>query len=530
MTKNNYIFILITASLFFLSNVAKSQNEVKVIGSNSEFLIHQDTIAINVIGEMTHALKFENKYYVLFEQPVLKYGGYGKQWLYIFSNGQVEKMIDCPKEMKTTYLDFYVKNDSIILKPYMDKQSYSFDVNNYTWLKINETDDLIFEDDKYYVYSLDFGEWGGKTWFKDKETGVEYVTEVTTPLVNKIGTTYYLSNSFQVLKVDNPHQLTQCENDVTYEKIQNSGKYHSWYSEPKGYETIYKNDEIDYFDFKYHPYLVSSFVYNNELLHIYETDSATYLSRIVNTKIEPFKKIVDSVKFYNWHESYRCKNLNGHNELLKFKTQKENIYGLINVAENKVLTTYLVNNAELKPQIIGRIKSNNLLKNRLKTILNDFENLSLTEIESKEQAWGTFDITPNHNIGIGESMNPNNYIINANKSYLIVEDSIISNSIMYYATKKPDLIRTVTIKWEKNNSSGLDLKNKARDLFTKRYSDLKAILIQELGEPTKSTSKEKNTYTSAIWKTSNNIKIELEVILKSNYNNIEIIIYKSKTE
>ena len=63
---------------------------------------------------MTHALKFQDKYYVLFEQRVLKYGGHGKRWLCILSNGQADKVIDCPKEIIATYLDFYVKNDSII--------------------------------------------------------------------------------------------------------------------------------------------------------------------------------------------------------------------------------------------------------------------------------------------------------------------------------------------------------------------------------------------------------------------------------
>ena len=33
---------------------------------------------------MTHALEYKDKYYVLFEQRLMKYGGYGKRWLYIF--------------------------------------------------------------------------------------------------------------------------------------------------------------------------------------------------------------------------------------------------------------------------------------------------------------------------------------------------------------------------------------------------------------------------------------------------------------
>jgi hypothetical protein len=46
---------------------------------------------------------------VLFEQQLMKYGGYGKKMALHFSNNQLEKMIDCPEEIKTTY-GFYVQN------------------------------------------------------------------------------------------------------------------------------------------------------------------------------------------------------------------------------------------------------------------------------------------------------------------------------------------------------------------------------------------------------------------------------------
>lgn len=193
---------------------------------------------------MTHALEFNENYYVLFEQPVTKYGGYGKRWLCIISNNKLEKIIDCPKNMETIYLDFYVQNGQIILKPYMDQHSYIFNIKNYKWKKNNETDDLIFADSDFYVYSLDFGEWGGKTWFKDKKTGIQYVTESTTPLVNKIGNSYFSSNSFQVLKIKNPKELKKCHPDVTYENIEKTGNSHSWYSESKGDEIIYGDTNV----------------------------------------------------------------------------------------------------------------------------------------------------------------------------------------------------------------------------------------------------------------------------------------------
>ena len=525
--KRTFVILILFFTLFACNSV-ESQQKTNTINFESGFSLLQNSISISVNGEMTHALKFQDKFYVLFEQRLMKYGGYGKRWLYIFSNNQLEKVIDCPAEMKTVYLDFYVQNDSIILKPYMDKQSYHFDNTNYIWNMIDKTDDLIFEDSDFYIYSLDFGEWGGKTWFKDKKTGIQYVLESTTPLINKIDNTYYLTNSFQVLRINNPKELTKCDKDVTYENIQKTGKNYSWYSQSKGYEVVYEDENVDSFPFTYHPRIVSSFVFNNELLHIYETDTASYLSRIVNNKIQPFEKILDAAKFFNWYYSYRCKNLNSTDELLKFKTKNDQVYGLTTIKGDKIYATYLVNDTELKPQTLGKEKSNGIFENRLKSILADFKKLTLRDIESKEKKWKTFDVTPNHKIGIGDSWNPNKYDIDINKSYVVVEDSIISNSIMYYATKKTDLVRAVTINWEKTQISRIEFGNEksASEVFLTKFNDLVLILTNELGKPNSINEKKKNP--SFTWTTQNTINIEIELTRQDNYNNIRMVIYERK--
>lgn len=509
-------------------NSANSQKKNDEIIFKSDFTLVQDTISININGEMTHALKFKDKYYVLYEQRILKYGGYNKRYLCVLNTGKVERVVDCPVELETVYLDFYVKNDSIILKPYMNEQSFNLNIENYSWNKVSKTDDLIYEDSDYYIYSLNFGEWGGKTWFKDKNNGNQFVLECTTPLINKINNAYYLTNSFQVLKISNPEDLTKCDSDATYENIEKSGKNYSWHSQAKGFEVIYENKDIDDFDFSYHPNIVSSFVFKNELLHIYETETATYLSRIENNKIQPIKKILDDSFFLNWNYSYRCKNLNETNELLKFKTKNDQINGLITIDGNQIHVTYLFNKAELKPKIIGVEKSNEIFKNRLKSILANFTKLTLEEIQIMEKEWKTFEITPNHKIGIDDNWNPHNYEIDINKSYLIVEDSIISNSIMYYATKKNDLVRAITINWESTQTTSLDFENEKSEsrAFLARFNELVLILTNEFGKP--KTTKRKKKNPSLIWTMQNNIVIEIELFQQENYNNIIMEIFEQK--
>ena len=523
--KNIRVKILIIPFLFFAcTNVTNTnQKTANVINFDSGFSLYQDTIFVDIKGEMTHALKYHDKFYVLFEQRVLKYGGHGKRWLYVFANGQIERTLECPKKMDAVYWDFFVKNDSIILKQYMDDVHFYFDTLKFTWIEIDKADDLIFEDEKFYVYSLDFGEWGGKTWFKDKKTGKEYAIEATTPLVNKIDTTYYLTNSFKVLKIENPLNLNKCEDDVTYENIETSNKYYSWYSKPIGFDIVYQDTTYDYFDFSYHPRIVSSFVWQNELLHIYETDTATYIAKIESNSIKPIQKIVEKFSFYDWYYSYRCKNLKGNNELLKFRTKDEQLFGLMEIVDSKIFVHYFTNKAELKPRTQGQIKADNIFVNRLNLILADLDNLQLKTVDLSENKWGSFDITPNHKIGVGGSWNPNKYTIDTCKAYLIQEDTLISNDIIYYATKANDLVRTIIIDWEETDFMRSNREGLATEAFKRKLTFLEDCITQKAGHPIQ--NKNEKNYTEKVWQTSNRLKIELEKM--KNSNRIRMVIYKS---
>jgi hypothetical protein len=511
--------------LFLVCINATGQKTTDVINLNSSFSFYQDTIFVDIKGEMTHALKYHNKFYVLFKQSTFKYGGYEKRWLYVFANGEIEKTIDFPENLNITYLDFFVKNDSIILKPYMEKQCYYFNTQDYIWIKINKADDLIFEDEKFYIYSLDFGEWGGKTWFKDKKTGIEYVIEETTPLINKIDTTYYLTNRSIVKKIENPLMINKCDNDVTYENIKKDGKYTYWYGKPIGFDIVYEDttfDYFDYFNFSYQPHIVTSFVYQNELLHIYETNKTTYIAKIENNTIKTIQKIANDFRFYNWTYSYRCKNLNGNNELLKFQTKDEQLFGLMEVIDNNIFIHYFINRFELTPKLQGRAKADSVFINRLNLILSDMDTLQLKDVVLAELKWGSFDITPNYDMRIGGgSWNTDKYTVETGKSYLIREDSLISNSIDYYATKSNNLVRVVLFEWEETDFK-LSLGKAAKETFKKKMIFLESCITQKIGKLIENKS-EKN-YTEKIWKTSTGLIIEIENM--KNYNRIRLVIYK----
>jgi hypothetical protein len=514
---------LIIPILFLLSCTSSTKSTIIKTNIGDGFYVIQDTITCDIKGKMTHALKFHDKYYVLFEEITnSNHGGYEKRWLYIFSQGEIEKKVDFPNKLNVTYLDFFVHNDSIILKPYMDERIYTFDTLDYSWKEIKKADDLIFEDENYYVYSLDFGEWGGKTWFKDKHTGIEYELEATTPLVNKIDTTYYLTNAFKTLKIKSPLLLNKCQSEVTYENIEKNDTYTYWYGKPIGYQEIYIDTTFSYFDSSYKPSIVTSFVSQNKLLHLYETDSTTYIVEIENNSIKPIYKIAENLRFFNWSHSYRCRNQNGNNELLKFETKNKELTGLVDIVDTNVYIHYFVNKAELYPKSIGSIKANDIFTKRLNLTLNNLNKLNFKTVEQEETKLKAFDNTPNHQVGIGgDSWNSKKYNINALKSYLIQEDSLITFTTEYYGTKENNLVRIVIFEWTDTDFLKPQFIDLAKYVFKIKLSYLENFFTQRVGKALKSENKE--NYTELVWKTKNNLTIELSNM--KNFNKIMLVIY-----
>lgn len=123
---------------------------------------------------LTHAVKYKDEFYCFFEEVKRDDSRRDIKFCFVFSGtGKDLKKIEVPDDIQNTiYYDLFVKNNNVFVKTYMDSKTFYFDTQKLKWVKTKNADDLIFEDEKFYVYSLDFGEWGGKTWFKDKKTGL----------------------------------------------------------------------------------------------------------------------------------------------------------------------------------------------------------------------------------------------------------------------------------------------------------------------------------------------------------------------
>jgi hypothetical protein len=215
------IIISVITLLYVTTLYSYGQNTTN---SNGNLTINVDTININIKGRIGASVKYDGKYYCFFgtKSP---YGGSTKRLYILSENGNVEQIVDMPKIISERYYsDLFVKNDSIIVKDYYDKSSFYFDTKKSEWITINDVDDLVYEDDKFYVTYLDFGEWGGTMWFKDKKTNKEYEVASSVPIINKLNDIYYVTHGRNVIAIENPLSLKSCEPDYSYNIVANNIK------------------------------------------------------------------------------------------------------------------------------------------------------------------------------------------------------------------------------------------------------------------------------------------------------------------
>ncbi|WP_417357761.1 hypothetical protein [Flavobacterium sp.] len=283
--------------LFFTLLSCKEEKELPC-KEEKGFTIKSDTIELNIKGRSIYPLKYKGIYYSDFIEVKDEPTFIPKGTFCVFN--KKGKILSKAKLIGygTWNTGIYVQNDSIVLKenPDMpDAVSYYWDKSKEAWLKTKVTDDGVFEDDNFYVYALDYGEWGAATIFKDKKTGIEYDANILLPRVYNVNGAYYLVTYTQVVKVTDPRKLNKVKEGFYYNKIKKDGlrvfDSGALGRSLQGVETVYKSGEEAYYynDFP-EEYIAHAFVYNNELFLIMVKDNTMYVARINNGALEKVKE------------------------------------------------------------------------------------------------------------------------------------------------------------------------------------------------------------------------------------------------
>tara|TARA_B100000949_G_scaffold235053_1_gene256263 strand:- start:1326 stop:2864 length:1539 start_codon:yes stop_codon:yes gene_type:complete len=489
---------------------------------SQELNLTYNNVEINIPGRPGPWLKYGDNFYCFFQTDNDKFSSASNHHFYILNrNGGINAKVEVPNEIQKTYYDLYVKNDTIFTTEYYDHNTFYLDRTNETWVKTEKGIDLYFEDKYYSVYSLDFGEWGGVTWFKDKQTNNQFEIGATTPIVNKLKESYYLTTGNSVLKIDNPEMLDKSNEPYDYQKAVLEERFHrNGNHSTNGAEIIFEYENNDYFNPTFS--LATSFISNDKLYHLYKDSISTKIGIIENKELVPVYEFKSVIKPFHWYYDSRNPIQNNNFQSIQFRTDKDFVYGIIDIYKNDVELTYF--NNTYKEPIIGEQKMNEWLDNTFDMYFSSFISLTLEQIDKVEQEINATDITQKHKIS---TYRLDGRDVETPRIYRKFENEKLKLITMYYYSEKDKKIQLVNFEWGKNRNKSESIadvvvsmsnKEKGETLYKQKFDWISNHLKRKLGEP-KNYKCQKNGAEKK-WE-----KEDVIVVLAYSQRDVELTIY-----
>ncbi|TVZ49860.1 hypothetical protein [Olleya sp. Hel_I_94] len=486
-----------------------------------EIDVNYENIEINIPGKPGPWIKYDGNYYCYFETDNDKFSSGSKHQFYILDrNGKIDKRIDVPKVLQTFYYDLYIKNDTIFTTEYYDHNTFYLDQNKNSWVKTKKGIDLYYEDNNYSVYSLEFGEWGGVTWFKDKVTNKQYEVGATTPIVNKLNNAYYLTSGKSILKIIDPKKLDKSKEPYDYKKAVIDERYHREGSNSiNGAEIIYEYKNDDYFNPKFS--LATSFAANNKLYHLYKDSISTNIGVVKNDSLIPIYTFKSKIRPFKWYYDSRNPIQNNDYQTVQFQTDSENNYGIIEI-NGKSFNVINFKNTYREP-VFGKVELTEWFENTFDFYYSNFNNLHLDKIDKIEQNLNATDLTQSHKIS--------HFLLDGKdvetpRIYRKIESSELSLVTMYYYSRKDKTIELIEFEWEKNKNNNFEdiinstsEESKIETLYESKFDWISNYLQNKIGKPTSSISEKSSVEQK--WIIDN-----LTIGLKYNKRKLELRMYK----
>ncbi len=442
-------FLVIFISIFIFS--CKNENEYKNVNG---FLIRVDTIYIDVKDffepasriELTNAVELDDKFYCIFNQCEI-YDYYEGNRLFVIFNkyGKKLKCFPVPAGIhNSVFCDLFIRNDSIIAKSCTGKyETYFFNLKKESWQQIKEADDVLYEDDDYYITSIDYGEWGYTTWFKDKKTNIQYELPSNGLIVNKTSKAFYITNQHQILKVENPKNLRPCSKEYYYE---NAKKRQTFYERKNynldGAKIIYQDTINPWYNYEspYNFMIITSFVHNDKLFHLCADSVKLFVGIQKKNSFMPIVKFENfNQNLYSWRNVNRFNNQPGKGQLLTFTNySKYNSSGLFKIKENSFDLLFIKHNLDTA-QYIQKDGFAELIN---RVISKDFK--SISQVETFEKSINGLQINYKTTLCLNDDIQQ---IDTLSKTFLRVQDSNFASKTRYNYDKNTKEIISIDIDW-----------------------------------------------------------------------------------
>lgn len=492
--------------LIFLAQSCNSQEK--------DFKISYESFDINIPGQPGPWLKKNEKFYCYFLTDNDRFSSGSDHTFYIINkNGEIESEILVPDELQTFYYDLYIKNDTIFTTEYYDQNTFYLDEVSKKWVSTEKGNDLFYEDNDYQIFSLDFGEWGGVTWFKNKQNQKQSEVAASSPIINKLNNYYYITLNDKILEIKNPNLLEISKEPYDYNKAVLQENYFREGSHSlQGVNTIFEYKDDDYFNPKFS--ITTSFISNNKLLNVYKDSISTKIGIVENHKLIPIYEFKDKIIPLKYNYDWRQQVQNNNFQSFQFRTEKRNNYGIVDIQNNKILVTTFNNKYE--EIILSKTEMQNWLEKYLDYYLKNFDNLKVSDIVSIETSVSATNLTQRHKIS--------HYLVDGKnietpKIFRKQEDNKFKLVTSYYYSTNDNLIQLINFDWAEIkteddffSTSSLDMKT---TIYKSKYEEILKIILKLYGKPNKSNKEDLEWYVD-----------DKVIKLDYNLNQVELTIYK----
>ncbi|MGV0827770.1 hypothetical protein ACTS9C_02595 [Empedobacter brevis] len=477
-----------------------------------DFNVNYENFEISIPGNPGPWLKQNGKFYCYFTTDNDKLSSNSNHHFYILNkNGQIESRITVPEQLQTFYYDLYIKNDTIFTTEYYNQNTFFLDEKNKRWVETKKGIDLYYQDDNYEVYSLDFGEWGGVTWFKDKKNGKQYEFEASAPIINKLNNSYFITLENGILEIKNPQSLEESKEPYDYKKAVLQEKYFREGSYSlKGTKTIYKYKNDDYFNPKFS--FATSFISHHKLFNIYKDSISTKIGIIENGNLKPVYKFKEQMipirRNYDWRQPIQ----NNTSQSFQFYTKEQNKYGIVDIQDNLLTITTFRNT--YKESVLSKREMKQWFEYYFNDYFENFEKLKLDKVDSAEMKVMATDMTQNHKIS--------HYLLDDKevetpRLYRKYEEPELKLNTSYYYSPKEKIVELIQFEWTENKTTDkwITSINEDNTNYKLKFDEISKYLIKKLGQP------KLIDHGTQEWEVKNKV-----IQLVYNRNLVELTMYK----
>lgn len=513
------------ATLFVGLSLVSCQSHVAYQQEPEGLNVTHDTITVNLPGRLGPIIKHGRKYYCFVESSNPYSTQSFKDFYILSSSGEVEQKIEVPEEMNTFYYDLHVRNDSVVTKVYMNRGTFYFDPYELHWIRIKDVDDVVFENEKFYANYLDFGEWGATLWFKDKRTGLEYDLASSTPTVNIINDTFYVSTHAAVRRIADPTKLRHCVPAHTYAQVVASD--HPVRSDfRQGADVLYM-DSTSYME-EPAVRIATSFTSHDTLYLLCVEGNRTFVGSIRNGQIVEHESVSEDMEVYRGYFQYRHPGPSDGSRSFNFGSKGKIDEGMVEVDAGSIRVHHIQNTYGLR--IPGAEAAERSFRALLDHQLDKPGALTLHELAPLAEAMRGSDVSPKHKISIGTDLYPNakGYVLETPRVYKVIEDSAITLLMDHYYTRSDGSIKVSMYSWIRTREPDHDIVPSSDVSFTirrfkDRFDGLKELLIERAGTPLYSSRKGKMSHFE--WSTDSGVRVCLSDPVLENYQEIRLWVY-----